>query len=90
MGDMDETGFPVETAKPKIFQVRVSRTPALGAASPHAATPLLCRDITGDAEHPGADAFPAGQGGHMDDNDHREHPQGAQGDQRRVRQGRAA
>jgi len=46
MGDLDDIGFPVETAKPKIFQVRVSRTPALGAASPHAATPLLCRDTS--------------------------------------------
>ena len=30
MGDLDDIGFPVETAKPKIFHVRVSRTaPAL-------------------------------------------------------------
>ena len=30
MDDLDDIGFPVETAKPKIFHVRVSRTaPAL-------------------------------------------------------------
>ena len=86
MGDLDDIGFPVETAKPKIFQVRVNHV----RARTRSHLSVLFRDTTGASKHSGADAVPAGQGGHMDDDDNREHPQGAQGDQRRVCQGRAA
>ena len=34
MGDLDDIGFPVETAKPKIFQVRVNHV------RPHSEPPL--------------------------------------------------
>ena len=40
MGDLDDIGFPVETAKPKIFQVRVIRTPP--SEPPLPTLQLLC------------------------------------------------
>ena len=49
MGDLDDIGFPVETAKPKIFQVRVNHVrlyaPALGATSPNDAALPCCSVI---------------------------------------------
>ena len=34
MGDLDDIGFPVETAKPKIFQVRVNHIRARTRSHP--------------------------------------------------------
>ena len=39
MGDLDDIGFPIETAKPKIFQVRVGRRACQAELPPHNATP---------------------------------------------------
>ena len=42
---------------------------------------ILCDYATGSSEHSGPDTIPAGQDGHVDDDDHRERPEGAKGDQ---------
>ena len=42
---------------------------------------ILCDYATGSSEHSGPDTIPAGQDGHVDDDDHRERPEGAEGDQ---------
>ena len=77
MADVDEGGFPVETrAKPKILQVDGRPSPACFAVRV-----ILCDHATGSSEHSGPDTIPAGQDGHVDDDDHRERPEGAKGDQ---------
>ena len=76
--DMDDgEGFPIETAKEKILTVvaapdlRHSQCPDCNDSPPR----------TGSAGHPGADALHSPKDELVGDDDHREHLEGAEGDQ---------